>query len=235
MDSELAKKRERKNNFLKLYRKELYPILVQAEVYRKKTLAKLIFCFFLQIFSLVPLLFCLFVAPFILPPTKLYYFVIGIFFSIPLVGLNETLGKKIEKIKHNFKLYIKELCVPKILGLFDTIQRIEKRDFSSLNYDVIIESGLFKSFSITDRDDEFVCNYKSVLTWILECGCKYDATQEPQNNTRAVFMLFPLNKKCNAKTTVVSKKVIRKFMKISPLGILFFIYLLGINKFFIHL
>ena len=93
MDSELAKKRERKNNFLKLYRKELYPILVQAEVYRKKTLAKLIFCFFLQIFSLVPLLFCLFVAPFILPPTKLYYFVIGIFFSIPLVGLNEPLGK----------------------------------------------------------------------------------------------------------------------------------------------
>lgn len=202
---------EQTKEFNEIYRKEIFPIFRNYEVFRKREIMKYYFMFaggiLIALGGFVAVNACFIMAAFkvgSLPPAD------GILMTLLIIslvgGFYLALGIAPKKIKP-FALTIKNDCLPRLLKVFGDIKWYNDRGIifdSELN-----SSGLFADYNVRTTDDEFKGSYNGVPFRICETMLSLQSGSGKNSTAYTVFkgvvISFKSNKRIKNRTIVSTK------------------------------
>lgn len=128
-----------------------------------------------------------------------------------------TLDRTSAEIKNIEKCYKLTLKCVSLVSIFKFFGDFKTPDpyFKSSSLSLLDASGLFKSYTIGEYDDIFLCTHSDVEVEISECDMEFQAINEPIRKSRVVIFNIPLNRQFKSKTIVLSNKNTRKIFNIS--------------------
>lgn len=204
MQEKNNKKLNLQKDFKKIYKEDIFPILKEQEVHRKKKARKFIFCY---IFFYLLITICL----------ASLFWMAGMFeydclFTVIMVLTCSLLGFifvwiQIFRREKAFLLELKKKCLPELLKHFGNIRWGNNEKI--ISDDELNASGLFAVYNNRIVDDEFKGSYNGVDFKICETDMRY-ITGSGKNRTvvpvfRGVIFSFALNKTIQNRTIVSTK------------------------------
>ena len=201
----------RKKEFNKLYHTKILQVIDKYENSRKRQLKKILLpliLFYLYLFiGLAPLLYLIIFAIILVLDliftssisSKLLNFTSSHYFLIfsPLVIFYFTYKwvmkamQPTENIIKNYSYAVKNNIGNEILTLFDNIEYTNK----SFEFQELVFSGLFPSFTSIEIDDSFVCNYKNSEILFSDVRLYTPIKEEEGLVFHGLVLSFCINKK----------------------------------------
>ena len=183
---------ERTKNFHEIYKKEIFPIFRNYEVFRRREVGK----YWLMLFGGVIAGTFGYAIPLLI--LKFYIEIKPILLLIAMltsIGLGIVLVVQADKKIKAFAMTIKTDCLPRLLKAFGDMRWCNNEKLitdSDLN-----DSGLFADFNRRITDDEFEGTYKDIPIKMSETNLLYDSGSGKNRTIISVFKGVVISIKCN--------------------------------------